>query len=671
MVARIHNAVVKFRMGWVLFLTAAICVPGCGDFFAEKPTELQAKAILDDISGVKTVAEPNISVPEIYKTPPQVVEQVIGGQPEAKLFYFCRYHTADKLAALVNSQFAVILRDDKGKTYPSPDYVVTPNPATNQLMVRCPTARDAEHVLEFLELVDIPPVQVRIDCLVSEVYADVTMDWETTLRIENLFGEKISLGGRVVETLLDGKVIAREVKPAFPGAALRDAARATFGLKTGYVRNEGVAGHEFRALVDLLVSRGYLKILMSPSLEVVNGETAKISTTEKVPLEQVSNVYPLTGVVTVSTIYEDVVDSLQITPYVFADGYIGLETHALLGSKSTPEGVKQIPIVTKRQVDNKENRIRSGESLVIGGITKTEKRSVVRGVPFLKDIPILGILFSSKDFEERGKEVLFIITPSISTGGRPNVEMVEDIKRKHEPPIAPELLSETIVDPFGLEAQARQAKLKVLEAEETRLEAEAQKAQARGAIREADQMVKSTVAEAEKIKSQAQKAIADATKTKADAEKTSAEATAAKADAEKSKAEADTAKADAEKSKAQAEAEMAKAAADKAKAEAKSEKVRVEAEKAKQESDRLAQEAQAAKAEAEKAKAEAERAKTEAERAKAEAEKAKAEAEKAKADSEKAPSNPKGSADSQPGAGIGQPGASQEEPADPEGAAGK
>ena len=92
-----------------------------------------------------------------------------------------------------------------------------------------------------------------------------------------------------------------------------------------------------------------------------------------------------------------------------------------------------------------------GESLVIGGIRKTENRSVVRGVPFLKDIPLIGILFSSKDFEERAKEILFIITPSISSGGIDRLQLVEKIHQKHEIPESGKTLQKSTRAPFGYE----------------------------------------------------------------------------------------------------------------------------------------------------------------------------------------------------------------------------
>jgi len=77
---------------------------------------------------------------------------------------------------------------------------------------------------------------------------------------------------------------------------------------------------------------------------------------------------------------------------------------------------------------------------------KTEKRDVIRGAPFLKDIPIIGVVFSGRDFEERMVETIFILTPTISTSGRPNEKVVEKVKGKHEPSEF-RALHEAITDP--------------------------------------------------------------------------------------------------------------------------------------------------------------------------------------------------------------------------------
>ncbi|MHC4396524.1 MAG: type II secretion system protein GspD [Planctomycetota bacterium] len=467
----------SLRISGVFSFVFILLAGGCGDFFEQKPTELQSKAVLSELKEVRTVPDPDIPVPYIYKQPPAILETKDG----VKLFYFTQYHTVGKFAG-TNSENPGLIQQQF-------NYKVSQNPATNQLIIECPTREEAETVLQFLEQVDVPPVQVRIDCLISELYADLTMDRETTLEIENLFGEKIFLGGKRISELV-GEEVVSVLKPAFPGASLRDEARELIGLKVGISR--GAEGHRFTALIDLLISRGYLKILMNPSLEVVNGQTAKIEARDFVPIPKEveakgANVLPY-----MTTEYQWVIDSLEITPHVFADGYIGLETAAQIGSKSTPEGVKQIPIITERKIQNKENRIRQGESLIIGGIRKSEERDVVRGVPFLKDIPLIGLLFSSRDFEERAKEVIFIITPTISTGGIPNEEIVEMLRKKHEPPVT--------YDIFDFDAGEKELQRKTLEAEEARLEAEAEKAKAQRTVREAKEQLKKARADAEKVK---------------------------------------------------------------------------------------------------------------------------------------------------------------------------
>ncbi len=541
---------------WAAISISIVLIGGCGDFFGTKPTELESKNLLRELETVKISPNRDIPLPEVYRQPPKIIEGIAGEQKDAKLFYFSKYHPVDTLANLINTQYVKQFVGEKNKTFPMVDYNVSTNPATNQMIVRCPTVEDAQQVLKFLEKVDVPPIQIKIDCLISEVYADHTLDWETNVLIQNLFGAKVNLDGTM------------------PGAALRDAVRDSFGINAGYVYQEDKPGHKVSALVDLLVSRGYLKILMNPQLEVVNGQTAKIVTSEHVRLDETTDIDP-TGYKRTATRYVDVLDSLEITPRVFADGYIGIESRALIGSKATPEGVAQTPIITTREVVVKENRIRQGESLLIGGIRKTEQRSVVRGVPFFKDIPLIGILFSSKDFEERGKEVMFILTPTISTGGIPNEEMVAEIQRKHTPIQQKDSFVDRLADPMGSGLYTQVVEEEATRAEVRRIKAEMQKAHAeRKAKQLEEQLGKATEQmEQEQNRATTAEAASKAAQQAVEAEKAkTAEAEAEKAkSAEEVKKLEDAAKAaQAEAEKLKAEAAAAKEAAAKAKKDAES-----------------------------------------------------------------------------------------------------
>ena len=518
-----------------LFL-GSLCLSGCHDWPDERATAIEAQNILRNLSTIEEVPDANLAIPSIYKVPPKKVKQIVGGAEEWKLFYFAKYLKADQIKMLVNEQFAARVFNEKGQSTTVQDYTVSANPQTNQIIVRAPLEADIDAVLELIERADVPPIQVRIECMVSELYADLTVDRETTLLIQNLFGEEIVVGGKI-------DADSGAVLPAFPGAALRDPAREKFGLKIGV--SSGEEGHRVEALVDILVSRGYLKILMNPTLSVVNGQSAEITAKEHVPLQQVflRGGYGDSSFIETRTEYYDIIDALKITPHAFADGSISLKTEAQIGAYLTPEGIKQLPIVTERQITTDDNRIRHGESLIIGGIRKTEKRDVVRGVPILKDIPILNLLFSGRDFEERAKEVIFILTPTISSGGKPNEEMVQFLRERHSSPMN-QSFQEKMMDPLGIKAREQEQQRQLDNAREARLEYESQVTMTRLESMESGQQIEDLQAELERAKVKVQEmgtkveaATSKAEEARTEAQKAATEAKQAKDQAAQAKSQ--------------------------------------------------------------------------------------------------------------------------------------
>jgi Flp pilus assembly secretin CpaC len=543
---------------------------------------MESKAILGDLRQVKENPNVDNPLPEMYRTPAKRINVSDG----VKLFYFTKHHSAVDLAANITEL----------------GFKVSHNASTNQLIIHCANDGDADKVLEYLANVDVPPIQVNIDCLILERFGDVTTDWETTLMVENILGEGVKLGGKTDSAT--GNLL-----PNFPGASLRETRRGEFGMDFGYWIDKGISGHQVRLIVDMLESRGYFKVLMNPTLETINGKPAEVSIIDKAPIQVTvtskgagtgqTDSYNLTR-------YEPVEDKLTVTPYVFADGFIGLKASIIVGAKTKPEGIVQNPILTKRIINVEENRIEPGKSLIIGGMRKSENRSVVRGVPFFKDLPIVGILFSSKDFEERATEVIFILTPSISSGGIPHAEMADFIREKHATPEYETGLTEFLSDPMGtdiytdlVEEEAVKAEVERAKAEMHRITAERQALTEKLRADQAKRRVELLKEQAEAAKLQAEQAKKEA-EAAVELEKTARQQAVAEAQR--------SAQAVTEKDQAVLDAQKAQAAADKAKADAAQalQKAQAEEQKAKQ----AAQEAQKAIEEAEKAKAEADKEET-------------------------------------------------------------
>jgi type IV pilus assembly protein PilQ len=74
--------------------------------------------------------------------------------------------------------------------------------------------------------------------------------------------------------------------------------------------------------------------------------------------------------------------------------------------------INQVPSVDKREAST-EVLVKDGETVVIGGIYESENTETTQGIPWMKDIPVLGWLFKNRDTLSVRRELLIFITPTI------------------------------------------------------------------------------------------------------------------------------------------------------------------------------------------------------------------------------------------------------------------
>ncbi len=447
---------------WIILSVVMCCMlTGCNDELSnvldENQAEYEAKSLLERASYLENDPDINVIVPEVYTNPSKILTTTEG----VKLFYFTRNKAPKSLAALIKGQMKV--------------ETITESIGTNQLIINCLDEAEAHEILSYIEKIDVAPIQIRIDCMVIENYADFTMDRDTKVQVASIFGNEVITGPYDMDSSS-----ATDLWGWFPGAALREPKRGTYGMAVGY------DSKDVKFLVDMLVSRGYLKVMMNPVVRTVANKPATIVSRDRVPITKIQtaqNIEPYN-----ITEYTWVEDSLTVTPSVYADGSIGLAVSIKFGSKNTPEGVVQLRIITERSIQLDETRVPIGRSLVIGGFKKSEKYSVIRGFPFLKDLPIIGFLFSSKDYEERAKEITFILTPSISSEGMDYNDMVNVINELHKDHSSVSSLTDGLVnivsDPFGGDGYTREVEQQAAAETIDRMRAEVESAQTE---REAEQ----------------------------------------------------------------------------------------------------------------------------------------------------------------------------------------
>jgi type IV pilus assembly protein PilQ len=104
--------------------------------------------------------------------------------------------------------------------------------------------------------------------------------------------------------------------------------------------------------------------------------------------------------------------TLEVTPHITSDGYVSMKIKA---TNNAPQQLIQgttTPPISKKEATT-ELLVKNGDTTVIGGIYVDNDSSATSGVPWLKDIPVLGWLFKSNKKVSNRTELLIFITPKI------------------------------------------------------------------------------------------------------------------------------------------------------------------------------------------------------------------------------------------------------------------
>ena len=155
--------------------------------------------------------------------------------------------------------------------------------------------------------------------------------------------------------------------------------------------------------------------LSNPRLMVSNNQEARILVGTKEAVVTVTTTIPATGS-TVSSPeikYVDVGTKLYVTPNIKYDGLIQIKIRPEV-STSTVETFQtnRIPIVSSTEAETNV-LVKSGSTLIIGGLIDTKNTRTDNRVPFLGDIPLLGLPFRGSSDVKKKTELVVFLTPQI------------------------------------------------------------------------------------------------------------------------------------------------------------------------------------------------------------------------------------------------------------------
>ncbi len=279
---------------------------------------------------------------------------------------------------------------------------------TNSLIIQA-TASDIEKIIPIIQRLDRPSAQILIEAHIVEANSDTAKE----LGIQ-WGGLGLSTGGNN-DTWVGGPLGAFEgslTDTAAPniGNAINLPSSATAGTSgwkgmTLGLMTQNIGNYILYAQLTALQEEGKLNILSKPSITTMDHKKAIIESGKEVPFQTVED-----GETKIE--FKKAVIKLEVTPHVINKEVIRLE---ILTHKDELDWTNKVlgnPTIITKNAETKVTLF-DGQTTVIGGLNKEKILEGESGIPWLKDLPGLGVLFRSNSSSADMEELLIFITPHI------------------------------------------------------------------------------------------------------------------------------------------------------------------------------------------------------------------------------------------------------------------
>lgn len=171
---------------------------------------------------------------------------------------------------------------------------------------------------------------------------------------------------------------------------------------------------KFNANLNALIADGKAKILARPRIITIPGKEASIFIGDHIPVQ--TEKHDSSGTYT-STEYIDAGIQLRYLPIISSkDDLVTAQVHTEVSTPTLISELKNYRITSRTA--NTNVRMRSGETLIIGGLINEEEQRSLQKVPLLSNIPLLGELFKNRTKKKSKTEVLMILTPYVTDAGK-------------------------------------------------------------------------------------------------------------------------------------------------------------------------------------------------------------------------------------------------------------
>jgi general secretion pathway protein D len=286
---------------------------------------------------------------------------------------------------------------------------IIPDDQNNAILVYG-TYRETDTIEAMLRKIDIMPLEVRIDAVIAEVTLNDNLQYGTQFFFRS--------GG------INGILNAATQTPANAGAASLNMSFPGF-----FLGGSGAGGAPFA--IQALQQVTTVRVLSSPEILVLDNQPARLQVGNVVPyLSQTSQSTISSGAPVVNSInYQQTGVIMQVTPRVNSGGLVTLDVMqdvSEVANGITTQGIDS-PTFEDRNVESRVV-VQDGQTIGLAGLIQDNTSVGNQGIPWLKDVPVLGLLAGNQNNTRQRTELLILITPHVIHDQRDAQAMTEDLR---------------------------------------------------------------------------------------------------------------------------------------------------------------------------------------------------------------------------------------------------
>ena len=295
------------------------------------------------------------------------------------------------------------------------------NPKNNALLIYA-TPREYAVINGMLRKLDIVPLQVLIDATIAEV----------TLNDQLAYGVQFYLGHKLAGILTTAGPVSPSDLTTTP-AGVTPTILTVGGIPTtmgsnfpGFVFANGV-----REVLNALSDVTRVQVLSSPHVMVLDNEPARLQVGQQVPVLTGTATSTLaSGAPIVNSIdYHATGVIMQVTPHINSGGLVTLDIGQEVSdvAQPAPNTATGSPTFDDRIVSTRV-AVQDGQTVALAGLIRDNSQEGNAGIPFLKDVPLLGTLFSSQNNQRQRTELLVMLTPHVINDQQGARALTEDLR---------------------------------------------------------------------------------------------------------------------------------------------------------------------------------------------------------------------------------------------------